>query len=105
MPVGMDIVGLVLPAQRQRPVTTPRRRAQRKPDRRRALELLASCPDGCTEAMLLAHDFRISDIVLLVHAGLATATVERVVAGKHKLEVACVRITAEGRKALAEMAK
>jgi hypothetical protein len=53
--------------------------------------------------MLLAHGFKISDIVLLVHAG--PATVERVVAGKHKLEVARVRITAEGRKALAEMAK
>jgi hypothetical protein len=26
---------------------------------RRALELLASCRDGCTEAMLLAHGFTI----------------------------------------------
>jgi hypothetical protein len=25
----------------------------------RALELLASCPDGCTEALMLAHGFRI----------------------------------------------
>jgi hypothetical protein len=28
-----------------------------KPDRRRALELLASCLDGCTEAIMLAHGF------------------------------------------------
>jgi hypothetical protein len=36
---------------------TSRRYHGPKPDRRRALELLASCPDGCTEAMMLAHGF------------------------------------------------
>jgi hypothetical protein len=30
-----------------------------KPDRRRALEILASCRDGCTEALMLAHRFTI----------------------------------------------
>jgi hypothetical protein len=35
-------------------------------------------------------------------AGLATATAKRVVAGKRELEVARVRITEAGRKALAE---
>ena len=32
-----------------------------RPDRRRALELLASCRDGCTEALMPAHhaDFRL----------------------------------------------
>jgi hypothetical protein len=30
-----------------------------KPDRRRALELLAASRDGCTEAILLAHTFQI----------------------------------------------
>jgi hypothetical protein len=32
-----------------------------KPDRRRALELLASCRDGCTEALMPARhvDFRL----------------------------------------------
>ena len=34
------------------------------------------------------------------HAGLATATVERVVAGKQKLEVARVRSTDAGRRVL-----
>jgi hypothetical protein len=29
----------------------------RKSDHRRALELLASCRDGCTEAIMLAHGF------------------------------------------------
>jgi hypothetical protein len=36
-----------------------RRRHGPKPDRRRALELLASCRDGCTEALMIAHGFMI----------------------------------------------
>jgi hypothetical protein len=53
-----------------------------KPDRRRALGLLASCGDGCTEAMMLAHGFSIEQIVELVRAGLATATAERIAMGR-----------------------
>jgi hypothetical protein len=78
----------------------PRPRRRPKPDRRRALELLASCHDGCTEAMMLAHGFTIDDMVALAHAGLATATAERVVAGSRTIEVARVRITEAGRRAL-----
>jgi hypothetical protein len=80
----------------------PRRNSRRlpKPDRRRALELLASCPDGFTEAIMLAHGFTVAQMVELVRAGLATATAERVVAGRHTLEVACVRITEAGRQAI-----
>jgi hypothetical protein len=33
-------------------------RSRPKPDRRRALELLAASTDGCTEAILLAHDIK-----------------------------------------------
>jgi hypothetical protein len=68
--------------------------------RRRALELLASCRDGCTEAIMLAYGFSIPQMVELVRAGLASATTERVVAGKQRLEVATVRITEAGRRAL-----
>jgi hypothetical protein len=57
----------------------PRRRP--KPDRRRALELLASCRDGCTEAIIIAHGFSVEQMVELVRAGLASATAKRVVAG------------------------
>src|SRR6266849_6362600 len=39
--------------------TKLRRRRDPKPDRRRALELLASCRDGCTEAIMLAHGFTV----------------------------------------------
>jgi hypothetical protein len=62
--------------------------------------LLASCRDGCTEAIMLAHGFSIHVMVGLVNAGLATATTECVVAGSRAIEVARVRITDAGRKAL-----
>jgi hypothetical protein len=86
------------------PRSTPSRSSRRhpKPDRRRVLELLASCPDGCTEALMLAHGFTIEQMVELVRTGLATATAERFVAAGLKLEIARVRITQAGRRALAE---
>jgi|SRR6266487_972985 len=74
------------------PTTDLRRRRGPKSDRRRALELLASCRDGCTESMMLAHGFSVPQMVKLVEAGLATATAERVVAGR-PIEIARVRIT------------
>jgi hypothetical protein len=49
---------------------------------------------------MLAHGFTIAQMVELVRAGLATATAERVVAGRRTFEVARVRITEEGRRAL-----
>jgi hypothetical protein len=42
-------------------------------------------------------------MVEIINAGLASATAERVVAGKRKLEVARVRITDAGRRALERM--
>jgi hypothetical protein len=51
-----------------------------KPDRS-GLELLASCRDGCTEAMMFAHGFTVSQMVNLVRDGLATAYTERVIGG------------------------
>jgi hypothetical protein len=81
---------------------TPRRRRQPDRSRRRALELLAGCgADGCPEAILLGHGFTVEMLVELA-AGLVTATAERVVAGKRSMEVARVRITDAGRKALAD---
>jgi hypothetical protein len=59
-----------------------RRRAP-KPDRRRALELLAGSPDGMTEAMLLAHGFRDVDMLVdLIRTGLAIAKIERMIADR-----------------------
>ena len=45
--------------------------------RRRALQLLASCDsEGCTEALMRAHDFMIEQMVELVPSQLATASPE-----------------------------
>jgi hypothetical protein len=73
-----------------------------KPDRRRALELLATSPNGCTEAVMLAHGFTVDFLAEIVRAGLATAKVERVVAGGRTIETVRIRITEAGRRALAE---
>jgi hypothetical protein len=79
----------------------PTRRRDLKPDRVRALELLAGCGDeGCTKGMLRAHGFATSEIVELVRGGLATVTAERVVAGGREHEVARVRLTEAGRQVL-----
>jgi hypothetical protein len=84
-------------------VGNPRRKARKRippATRRRALELLASCRDGCTEAIMLAHGFTVEILADMVRAGLATAKAERVVAGGKQIEVARVRIMDSGRRAL-----
>jgi hypothetical protein len=48
----------------------PRLCRRPKPDRRRGLELRASCRDGCMESIMLAHGFSIDMMVELVRAGL-----------------------------------
>jgi hypothetical protein len=58
-----------------------RQQIESGPDRRRALELLAASPDGCTEAILRAHGFSTAQVVDLVRAGLATAHSQRVIVG------------------------
>ena|SRR5262249_14343563 len=78
-----------------------RRRHGPKPDRRRALELLAASPDGCTEALMFANGFTAELLVELVRAGLASATSERVAASGRSIEIVRVRITEAGRQALA----
>jgi hypothetical protein len=55
--------------------------------RRRALELLASCRDGCTEALMLAHGFTVEMLADLVRAGLATGNTDRTIAGGRSIEV------------------
>jgi hypothetical protein len=67
---------------------------------RRLLEMLAASADGATEALLLAHGFTLDLIARVVIAGLATAKVERMVAGRRTVEVERVRITDAGRVAL-----
>ena len=76
---------------------TLRRRRGPKPDRRRALELIASCPDGCTETIMLAHGFTVGQLDELIRAGFATAQPDRMRAGDRAIEVTRVRITEAGR--------
>jgi hypothetical protein len=79
---------------------TSRTRRKPKPNRMRGLELLAGSRDGATEAVMAAHGFTVPQLVKLVRAGLATATPERMRAGNKRMEVARVRITDAGRRAL-----
>jgi hypothetical protein len=69
---------------------------------RRALRVVARSSDGCTEATLLALGFTISMLSGLVFDGFATATPEIEQAGGQAIKVVRVRITAPGRRALAE---
>jgi hypothetical protein len=78
----------------------PSRAQRERSDRRRALELLAVSPDGCTEAILLAHGFPVPLLVDLCIAGLAIATPERIVAGGRPVEVVRMKITEAGRRAI-----
>jgi hypothetical protein len=70
------------------------------PTRHRALELLASSRDGCTEAIMIAHGFTIPRMVELVRTGLATAHTRRVIVARRTVEVAYLKITEAGRRAL-----
>ena len=81
---------------------TRRSRRLPKPDRRRALALLASAPHGLTEALMIAHGFTAEQMVELITAGLAGAVHERVMAGKTPMQVTRLRITPAGRRALAD---
>ena len=56
-----------------------------RPDHRRALELLAASPDGCTEAIMVAHGFTIDFLADMVRAGIAAAKVERVAASGRRI--------------------
>jgi hypothetical protein len=79
-----------------------RNRRLPKPDRRRALTLLASSRDGCTEAIMMAHGFTVEQLVELVHTGLAAASPQRILEDRRTIEVTRVRITDAGRRVLAD---
>src|SRR5262245_19171301 len=75
-----------------------------KEQRRRALELLEASIDGCTEAIMLAYGFKTELLVELVNAGLATATIDRMVVGGRRVKVIRMRIPAAGGPARAREA-
>jgi hypothetical protein len=69
-------------------------------DRRRALALLDSCEDGCTEMFLTENRIASKVISELIKAGLAIVKVETIETGVSMVEVLKVRITSAGRAAL-----
>jgi len=52
---------------------------------------------------MLAYGFKTELLVELVNAGLATAGIERMVAGGRQIEVTRMRITGAGRRALTKL--
>jgi hypothetical protein len=70
------------------------------PEWHRLLELLAGSANGCTAAVLFAHGFSDAVIAGLVDTGLATSTIERVLAAGRNVDVMRLRITDRGRLAL-----
>ena len=78
------------------------RKVWRDGEQKRALQLLAGSPHGCTEAIMLAHGFTAELLVDLVHDGLAKAVPGIMYAGKRPIEVTKLRITDLGRQALAD---
>jgi hypothetical protein len=70
-------------------------------DQRRALRLLASAPNGATEAIMQAHGFTVETLGGLVRDGRATATPGIIYAGGRPITVTWLTITDIGRQALA----
>ncbi len=68
---------------------------------RRALAILANSEDGCTEAFMEENGIKLKRIAELVDAGLATIEAATGQASGKAAEVARIRITDEGRAALA----
>ena len=96
---------LPTPVHHHRRPTMPQPRRPRHgptPDRRRALELLAAFPDGCTEALMFANGFTAELLIELVRAGLASAHAERMVADGKMTEVARMKLSEAGWQALAD---
>ena len=71
-------------------------------EQRRALELLAGGPRGCTKGRLLADGFAADMLADLVREGLATAHRGTVRVGGRQIRVERYRITDAGRTALEE---
>jgi hypothetical protein len=73
------------------------------PERRRALELLASIPYGVNEELLIhGQGFKRQTLVGLIRVGLATAEREVMTADGKPVEVVRIRITSAGWRAIEE---
>ena len=76
-----------------------RTRHKRSPSpRRRALELIAAHPDGCTEAVLAAENIPADVLIELVRSGLVVARNERIDDEDGAVETARMWITDAGKR-------
>ena len=66
----------------------------------RLLDLLASSPGGCSEALLFAHGFTGAVVTDLLKAGLATTDAKKTRSGAGFPEIRRIKITEAGRRAL-----
>jgi hypothetical protein len=69
-------------------------------DQRRALRLLATAPNGATEAIMLAHGFSAEMLAVLARGGLVTVEHGAMRAGRRPITVTWLMITDAGRQAL-----
>jgi hypothetical protein len=79
----------------------PQPMAKLSDEQLRALLLLARSPNGCNEALLMAHGFPSDMLDELATAGLATASPEKMRIARRRRKVVCFQITEAGRKAAA----
>jgi hypothetical protein len=70
-------------------------------EQRRALRLLSRSPNGCTEAILLAHGFEVAMLGKLVLDRLAKAEAHTTMASR-RMKVVWLQLTEAGRKAITE---
>jgi hypothetical protein len=70
-------------------------------EQRRALRHLARSPNGCTEALLMAHGFELRMLDKLASEGLVKAEAHDTKAGSRRMKVVWLQISAKGRKAIA----
>jgi hypothetical protein len=73
------------------------------PDQLGALRMLAGSTTGCTVTVMMEHGFKLEMLTEVVSNGLARATRGTLPGGRRRIEVTWLTITAEGRKALADM--
>jgi hypothetical protein len=84
-------------------MTAKPRKGGRGTELNRALRLLAGSPNGATEAIMLAHGFKVETLGRLVVDGLAKATPGIMYASGRPITVTWLTITELGRQALAGM--
>jgi hypothetical protein len=81
-------------------MATPPRKRPLSPRVREALDLIASDPQGATEAFMHAHGFSLKTLIGLVRSRLATVQRESVKTHGKTIEIVRIRITEAGRKAI-----